>query len=78
MLTVVSESRYIHPCDGRCVTISAEAIRKWLYRFNHGGLDALCDKQRSDKGVVDVPAPIADAMVGTPGGASALDTGAAT
>jgi putative transposase len=62
MLTVVSESRYIHPHDGRWVTISGEAIRKWLYRFNHGGLDALCDKQRSDKGIRDVPATIADAM----------------
>ena len=62
MLTVVSQSRYIHPYDGRWVTISAEAIRKWLYRFNHGGLDALCDKQRSDKGMRDVPASIADAM----------------
>jgi transposase InsO family protein len=62
MLTVVSQNRYIHPHDGRWVTISAEAIRKWLYRFNHGGLDALCDKQRSDKGMRDVPAPIADAM----------------
>lgn len=63
MLTVVSQSRYIHPHDGRWVTISAEAIRKWLYRFNHGGLDALCDRQRSDKGIRNVPAPIADAML---------------
>jgi transposase InsO family protein len=62
MLTVVSQSRYIHPHDGRWVTISAEAIRKWLYRFNHGGLDALCDKQRSDKGIRHVPVLIADAM----------------
>jgi len=62
MLTVVSESRYIHPDDGRFVILSAEAIRKWLYRFNHGGLDALCDKQRSDKGSRDVPACLADAM----------------
>ena len=62
MLTVVSQNRYIHPHDERWVTISAEAIRKWLYRFNHGGLNALCDKQRSDKGMRDVPAPIADAM----------------
>lgn len=62
MLTVVSERRYIHPYDGRWVTRSAEAIRKWLYRFNHGGLDALCDKERSDKGSHDVPACLADAM----------------
>ena len=63
MLTIVSQSSYIHPHDGRYVTISAEAIRKWLYRFNHGGLDALCDKERSDKGTHDVPAPIAEAMI---------------
>jgi putative transposase len=62
MLSIVSQNNYIHPHDGRYVTISAEAIRKWLYRFNHGGLDALCDKQRSDKGTHDVPALLADAM----------------
>ena len=62
MLSIVSQNNYIHPHDGRYVTISAEAIRKWLYRFNHGGLDALCDKQRADKGIHDVPALLADAM----------------
>lgn len=62
MLTVVSESRYIHPYDGRYVMISAEAIRKWLYRFNHGGLSALGDKVRSDKGNHDMPVPIAEEM----------------
>ena len=62
MLSIVSQNNYIHPHDGRYVTLSAEAIRKWLYRFNHGGLDALCDKQRSDKGTHDVPALLADAM----------------
>lgn len=63
MLTVVSQHRYIHPYDGRYVMISAEAIRKWLYRFNHGGLSALRDKKRSDKGNHDVPMPIAEEMV---------------
>ncbi len=62
MLTIVSENSYIHPYDGRYVTISAEAIRKWLYRFNHGGLSALSDKQRSDKGNHEVPASIANGM----------------
>jgi len=62
MLIVVSQNRYIHPHDGRFVTLSAEAIRKWLYRFNHGGLGALGDKIRSDKGENDVPASTADAM----------------
>lgn len=63
MLTIVSGNSYIHPYDGRYVTISAEAIRKWLYRFNHGGLSALSDKQRSDKGTHDVPASMANEMV---------------
>ncbi len=63
MLTALSQSHYIHPYDGRHVLISAEAIRKWLYRFNHGGLGALCDKQRSDKGAHDVPAAIVNEMV---------------
>jgi putative transposase len=62
MLTVVSQNCYIHPHDGRYVTLSAEAIRKWLYRFNHGGLNALCDKERSDKGTHDVPAAVAEEM----------------
>jgi transposase InsO family protein len=63
MLIIVSQNHYIHPYDGRYITVSAEAIRKWLYRFNHGGLGALCDKERSDKGYHDVPAAIADKMV---------------
>ena len=63
MLTVISQSSYIHPHDGRHVTLSAEAIRKWFYRFNHGGLEALYDKERSDKGNNDVPAAIAEEII---------------
>ena len=63
MLAVISQNSYIHPHDGRYVTLSAEAIRKWLYRFNHGGLESLCDKERSDKGKNDVPAAIAEEMI---------------
>jgi len=37
-------------------------MRKWLYRFNHGGLGALFDKQRSDKGIYHVPESIANEM----------------
>jgi putative transposase len=63
LLTILAENRFVHPHDGRFVTVSAEAIRKWLYRYNHGGLAALADKQRSDKGSRDVPQPIADEMI---------------
>ena len=34
LLTNLSEKSYIHPHDGRFVTVSAEAMRKWLYRYN--------------------------------------------
>lgn len=62
LLSILAQNSYIRPGDGRHVTMSAEAIRKWLYRYNHGGLSALADKQRSDKGIHDVPQPLADAM----------------
>jgi len=48
--------------DGVSVSLSPETIRKWLYRYNHGGLEALADKPRSNKGRHDVPASIQDAM----------------
>lgn len=38
MLAVVSQNNYIHPHDGRFVTLCDETIRKWLNRFYHGGL----------------------------------------
>ena len=62
LLHILSENSYIHPLDGRHISVSAEAIRKWFYRYNHGGLTALADKQRSDKGQHNVPQALADAM----------------
>lgn len=62
LLHILSENSYIHPIDGRHISVSAEAIRKWFYRYNHGGLTALADKQRSDKGQHNVPQALADAM----------------
>jgi transposase InsO family protein len=63
LLHILSQNNYIHPISGGYVTVSAEAMRKWFYRYNHGGLEALADKQRSDKGHHKVPQPIVDAMV---------------
>ena len=63
LLDILAQNSYIRPGDGGHVSVSAEAMRKWLYRYNHGGLNALADKQRSDKGLHDVPQPLADAMV---------------
>jgi len=62
LLHILSENSYIHPIDGRHISVSAEAIRKWFYRYNHGGLTALADKPRSDKGQHNVPQALADAM----------------
>ena len=47
---------------GKQVEISPETIRKWLYRFNHGGLDALANKERSDKGRHELSAGLAEVM----------------
>ena len=63
LLDILAQNSYIRPGDGGHVSVSEEAMRKWLYRYNHGGLNALADKQRSDKGLHDVPQPLADAMV---------------
>ena len=52
---------YVRP-DGAHMSLSAETIRKWLYRYNRGGLPALGNKPRSDKGRYDVPAVLSEAM----------------
>ncbi|OEU49524.1 MAG: hypothetical protein BA861_09540 [Desulfobacterales bacterium S3730MH5] len=36
--------------DGRTVSFSGETMRKWLYRYRHGGLPALGDAPRKDQG----------------------------
>jgi len=36
--------------DGKAKRYSAETLRKWLYRFRHGGLPALTDNRRKDLG----------------------------
>lgn len=56
-----SQNKYIRP-DGVAVRLSPETIRKWLYRYNHGGLKALDNRIRSDKGRHAVPKAIGDAM----------------
>ena len=60
-LSQMALDRYVHP-DGKTVLLSPETIRKWLYRFNAGGLPALSNKQRCDKGRYDVPDSLAEVM----------------
>ncbi|MCK4537145.1 MAG: DDE-type integrase/transposase/recombinase [Desulfuromonadales bacterium] len=61
MLEIQSGNCFVRP-DGVKVKLSPETIRKWLYRYNYGGLQALADKTRSDKGRHAVPESIRDAM----------------
>jgi len=62
MLDDVSSKSYLHP-GGERIRASPETIRKWLYRYQQGGLDALADKTRADKGRHRVPAAIQNAMI---------------
>ena len=61
MLEIQTAGRFLKP-DGTNVKLSPETLRKWLYRYNHGGLPALSNKPRSNKGLHAVPKPIRDAM----------------
>jgi transposase InsO family protein len=62
LLDLASWQRYVHP-NGSHITLSAETIRKWLYRYIGGGLPALTGQTRSDKGKHQIPDNIAYAMV---------------
>ena len=62
MLDQASLQKYVHP-DGRHVTLSAETLRKWLYRYQHHGLPGLQDKKRSDKGKHQIPDNLSSPMV---------------
>lgn len=61
MIQQLADKTFLRP-DNTPVTLSAEALRKWLYRYRAGGLDSLIDKTRSDKGSHDIPQPLAEAM----------------
>ena len=49
MLQQLASKTFIHP-DGATVRLSAETLRKWLYRYRKGGFADLSDQPRRDKG----------------------------
>jgi transposase InsO family protein len=57
----LGEKSFIRP-DGSATQLSAETLRKWLYRYRSGGLNALENQVRKDKGRQEIPKPLADAM----------------
>jgi transposase InsO family protein len=61
LLEDIARRTYVLP-NGHYQRVQPDTIRKWLYRYNHGGLDALSDKIRCDKGKHDVPQSLFDAM----------------
>jgi len=50
--------------DGSPIELSAETLRKWLYRYRREGIKGLDDQLRSDKGHQQIPPPISAAMIG--------------
>jgi putative transposase len=54
ILEEITQRRYVRP-GGTDVQLSADTIRKWLYRYRQGGLPALANQHRSDKGNYQIP-----------------------
>ena len=46
-LLKLAEHSFRRP-DGRTLSFSPETLRKWLYRYRHGGLPALGDTPRKN------------------------------
>lgn len=58
-LAALADRAFQRP-DGTTVQLSAETLRKWLYRYRRGGVAALAKHERSDKGHQQVPADLAE------------------
>jgi putative transposase len=61
LLDQASWQKYVHP-NGSHISLSAETLRKWLYRYLRCGLPGLKGKTRSDKGKDQIPDAIRVAM----------------
>jgi len=58
----LTEKTFLKP-DGSRASFSPETLRKWLYRYRSGGLPALYDATRKNKGTHDaVPAALEDRL----------------
>jgi transposase InsO family protein len=61
VLQTMARRSYVRD-SGERVHLNPETIRKWLTRYRQGGLPALADKTRRDKGKHSIPQGIIDAM----------------
>lgn len=62
VLDLASWQKYVHP-NGTHITLSAETLRKWLYRYLRSGLPGLKGKTRSDKGKHQISVDISSEMI---------------
>ena len=62
MLQQLASKTFIRP-DGAAIRLSAETLRKWLYRYRKGGFTDLADQPRRDKGHQQVDPVLVAAMV---------------
>jgi transposase InsO family protein len=60
-LDELGKKSFIRP-DGSPTQLSADTLRKWLYRYRSGGLKALENQVRKDKGRHEIPKPLADTL----------------
>jgi len=60
-LKQAAERTWNHPVQG-LIRIQADSLRHWIYRYRKGGVAALTDRPRRDKGQSQVPKSIADSL----------------
>jgi putative transposase len=58
----LASRQFLRP-DGSTVSFSPETLRKWLYRYRHGGLPALENRSRPSNGHSSVPEKLAQRLV---------------
>jgi len=62
LLKKLASQTWLRP-DGIVTTLSPETLRKWLYRFQTGGLPALANQARCDKGRFQIPEKLVDGLM---------------
>jgi putative transposase len=61
MLCSLAKKTFVCP-DSTPIALSAETLRKWLYRYRTDGIKGLENQQRRDKGHQQIPDSVADAL----------------
>lgn len=62
LLFHISQQRWLHP-HGYDIQLSADTLRKWLYRYQKRGLPGLMNQDRKDKGQHDLAENLTAAII---------------